>query len=725
MSDTTAIRISTSDPSFGPVKTPDFPWVRFDTGLTIHDEVLIEGQYLGGPWSAMGRPSSRQRLWESLSGKPASIYPQRQLQHAFQLNIDGQLLVDHWEWMEGSEVPCKIGGCRESLVKLRHTLRPVEVEVHTLLDGTPFMQRWLTIRNTGDRPAAVAQADPWSGLLFFRVEDYNHPINVEPVFEVGRFRTPDWGQEGEFAFEPVPQGGLVIESRFGSSGHRPPFFMVRSSITGETFAGSLAYPANWRLELLHDDNLKKIGNRTVTLDFRFGPAGPAPLYVMSPGESITTPRVHLGQSFGDLDTLIQRWHAHLRASVIPKQPEGRRHWVECNHTGYTGNAQMNEEGFLAEVETAAAVGCEMFLVDAGWFGDASGNWSVLMGDWSESALLPRGLQPVYDHARKLGMACGLWMAIENVGTSSKAAKEHPDWLMKRRGQTMHMLDLSRPDVAQHVEDTIARFVEKFRLDVYRIDGGTNSFGDGPESIRDGFVESGYWRYYDNLARVVENLQRRFPKLILQNCSGGGGRSDLAMLSRFHYTQLSDNWSPGPAIKIHNGISMYLAPEQCMTLLGAISAGVSDLDFLLRIGLFGHFCMSGAFPSMDLRNQQGLSRWGHHTDLYKRFVRPMLDTCRVFHHTPFLRHYEPGDWAVLEHASADGSRAYAGIWRLTAPGAGSCQFIPRGLARDRHYRVTFENSGTAVELSGHELSNCGIHLTGLAPMTSELLLFEAV
>ena len=29
------IRVSHSDPSFGPPKTPDFPWVRFDSGAMI------------------------------------------------------------------------------------------------------------------------------------------------------------------------------------------------------------------------------------------------------------------------------------------------------------------------------------------------------------------------------------------------------------------------------------------------------------------------------------------------------------------------------------------------------------------------------------------------------------------------------------------------------------------------------------------------------------------
>ena len=717
------IHMSMSDPSFGPVKTAEFPYVRFDSGPVIYEEALIEGQYLGAHWSAMGRPGSRQRVQDALAGRPETVLPNRQRQHAFQLQVDGQLLADRWQWLDGGEISCSRAGCREAVVRLRHELRPVEVEVHTRLDGSPVLTRWLVIHNRGDRAAAVAQADPWSGFLSHRIEDQNHPMLGREVFQVGRYQTTEWGSEGQFGFEPVPDGGLVMECRCGTSGYRPPFFIVRNQITGEAFIGALAHPGNWRLELLCDDTHKPIGGRQAALYFRFGPTGPAPLRVLDPGESATTPAVHLGHGFGDLDALVQGWHEHLRASVIPAQPADRRHLVECNHTGYTLNAQMKEEGSLAEVETAAAVGCELFLVDAGWFGDASGNWWPLVGDWTESELLPRGLQPVFDHARELGMLTGLWVEIERAAPTSAVGKAHPDWYLQRRGLPIHGLDLTLPEVARYVEDAIVQIVERYQLDVFRIDQNLYR-GDSGQHVRDGFAETILWRYCDSLLAIFERVRRRFPKLMLENCSGGGGRNDLAMLSRFHWAQLSDNWSPAPALKILNGMTLCLAPEQCSTFMGAISYGVSDLDFQLRISLFNHPVVSGVFSSMAMKNDWALARWQHHLDLYKRFARPMLDTARVFHHTPLLRHDQPGDWCVLEYASPDGEKAYAGLWRLTGEGGDDYRFLPRGLSRERSYRVRFENSGHSTTLTGHELLDRGVRVRLAGPLTSELLMFEA-
>ncbi len=726
MIDQTNIRISHDDPSFGTEPSKQFPWVRYDSGATICEEALIDGQYLGAHWSAMGRPSSRQRVWDELS--PVTVHPNRSRQHAFQLQVDGHLLIDRWEWVSGEEIASARSGCREAVVKLRHTLRPVSVEVHTRLDGSPILARWLVVTNTSaDRPAVISQADPWSGLLFDRLDFQDHgPIHFEQPFEVGRYLSNDWGREGEFAIEPLALGGLVIDSRAGSSGHRPPFFMARDRTSGEVVLGSLAYSGNWRLELIYDERFNKTSNRRVLMYFRFGISGIAPIRVLAPGESVTTPEVHLGMMHGDLDACTQAWHAHLRASVIPPQPEGRRHLIECNHTGYTLNAQMNEEGFIAEVETAATIGCELFMVDAGWFGDRTRAWGELMGDWTEGELLPRGLTPIFDRCRKLGMRCGLWLAAEYVSPTSKAAAAHPDWILRRRGKALDVWDLSRADTARHVEETIARFVERYSLDVYRIDIGTIRAADGGDIVRDdNLAEWTSWRYYDGLNGVIDRLRARFPNLVLENCLGGGARNNLDILSRFHFTQLSDAWSPGPAIKILNGATFFLAPEQCLTLLGAIARGVSDLDFMLRIGLFNGFCMSGAFPSMATKNDWGLERWQKTVELYKQFVRPMLATCRVFHHTPFQRHNQPGDWIVIEHASADARRAYAGIWRLTGGTDEAFTFIPRGLRREGSYRVTLHNNGETFTISGRELiDGGGLRVRVPGRMTSELLTFES-
>ncbi len=385
----------------------------------------------------------------------------------------------------------------------------------------------------------------------------------------------------------------------------------------------------------------------------------------------------------------------------------------------------NSSIFKQNVDIAAQLGIEACVLDAGWFGDAAERWWETVGDWDrENPLLTHGVKAAFDYAHAKGMQVGLWVEIERMGAASRLLRDHADWAMTKRGERIPNLDLSKPEVAQWAEDTLVGLIEKYELDCYRIDYNIST-GEGGEAQRGGFTENVLWRYYDGLYAVFDHIRARFPGLLLENCSSGGGRTDLGILSRFHYTQVTDRWSPAPQLKIMNGMSLALPPELCMPLLGAISDGVSDIDFMLRIGLFGHMTVSGIFPTMAERHTEARKRWKHTIDLYKSFVRPMLSTCRMFHHTPIQRQTEPGEWVALECASPDGSRAYAAVFRL--PGAVDAAYPLRlkGLDASRQYRVRSDNSGRTWEASGVALAEHGLSVAVPAALTSELLLFEAV
>ena len=81
---------------------------------------------------------------------------------AFWVEIDGQLLASDWEW-GGFEKVSASPEALHTVVTLRHAVRPVTVRVHTKLDGTAVIARWLEVTNTGKHPAALAVACSWSG----------------------------------------------------------------------------------------------------------------------------------------------------------------------------------------------------------------------------------------------------------------------------------------------------------------------------------------------------------------------------------------------------------------------------------------------------------------------------------------------------------------------------------------------------------------------------------
>jgi len=160
---------------------PEGPGVRYVSGLTIHDEMLAHGRWIGRYWAANGFIEPERNL-RALPDNFEIPY------QAFELNLDGQSLHFGWEHLgtevEPSEGPDTIRPA-VATVRLRHQVRPVELEVCTLSDGTGLLQRWLRITNTGSAPAALSSVMPWAGVLA-RVQRWDQtPGQTDAVFSVG------------------------------------------------------------------------------------------------------------------------------------------------------------------------------------------------------------------------------------------------------------------------------------------------------------------------------------------------------------------------------------------------------------------------------------------------------------------------------------------------------------------------------------------------------------
>ena len=60
--------------------------------------------------------------------------------------------------------------------------------------------------------------------------------------------------------------------------------------------------------------------------------------------------------------------------------------------------------------------------------------------------------------------------------------------------------------------------------------------------------------------MYDRIRKRFPDLILENCAGGGGRTDIGMIRRFSHTWVTD-WQLAPrSFTVTNGMIIDLPPE---------------------------------------------------------------------------------------------------------------------------------------------------------------------
>jgi len=712
-------------------EAPDFPWVRSDAGKFIWEEIFLDNNYLAIHYSASGRGQSREKIFNKLKSTALNADNQqisliKRHLYAFELEVNGQLLRDYWEWVS-AKVEKDADGVCELIVELSYSILPISLKIHTRIDSSQFMVRWLEIINDGMDACCISGVYPWCGIICYEEEDTSISArNNKNGFLLGRYKNDNWCMEGEFVWEKMREGTFKVETfkRY----FNPPSFVVKNEKTGELTTILFEWSGNMQVEFSNCSrpayNRYQIPWKGNYLYARVGVSGPSPHYILEPGEAIYTPSVHLSMTYGDLDVCVNNLYDHLRESVLLNQPECVKNLVEYNHSGYTLNAQISNKLLYDEIDMAAKAGIELLMVDAGWFGAKEKNWFEAVGDWYENPLLEGKLTEIFDYASQKGMKHGLWVEIERAGRESEFTLKHPDWFIKNGNSKSEILDITIPEVEEYVFGTISNLIEKYSLDCFRIDHNYEQFSGG-ERLKGHIIENTLWKYFNVFYQIFERISRRFPDLLLENCSSGGGRTDLGIMRRFHWTQVTDNWNPPQQIRIFNGMTICLPPEQCMSIVGAINMHSADIDFVIRAGMFGHFCVSGIFPTVDKANLASLARWKHGIELYKEKIRPLLSNCKVYHHTSEQNYSKNGDWVVLEYTDGEATSSIVGLFRLLDSRTGEYKFMPKGLNRAKKYALEFDNSGLKIEMSGAELFANGVLVNIKGQLMSEIVIIKQI
>lgn len=117
---------------------------------------------------------------------------------------------------------------------------------------------------------------------------------------------------------------------------------------------------------------------------------------------------------------------------------------------------------------------------------------------------------------------------------------------------------------------------------------------------------------------------------------------------------------------------------------------------------------------------------HYNNLYKTFIRPLLPTCKVYHHSPVnaTGGVESCPWFAMEFAAPNRKKAWAVIIRMWETDSDTYLFKPRGLDTQKKYSVTFDNTDTTEIFEPSSLIQEGLLIQLETVPFSELLLFEA-
>ena len=434
--------------------------------------------------------------------------------------------------------------------------RPVFVTLTYTIDrGTGVLARSARIENRGTDDVRVDQA-AGAGLTLPVAYDY------QLHYSTGR-----WAAEWTLQHRPLVAGSTVLESRRGSTGiQNNPWFMVSRDATtedhGPAWIGALAWSGSWRMTFDQDVTGRiRITGGYNPFDFA---------YRLRAGAQLDTPVMYVGYSDEGKGGASRLFHRFQRERILPHAGDAPPALRKVLYNSWEATYfDVSEAGQMALAERAAALGVERFVMDDGWFG-ARNNDKAGLGDWTVNpAKFPRGLGPLIQKVRSLGMDFGLWVEPEMINPDSDLFRAHPDWAMqfkgrpRTEGRNQLVLNLARTDVRDHVLKVLDDLLTQNDIAFLKWDYNRNWSEPGWPDADVAEQQTIYVAYVRNLYWIIDELRRRHPRVEIESCSGGGGRVDLGIMARTDQMWPSDNTDPYDRLLIQDGYTQAYAPATMM------------------------------------------------------------------------------------------------------------------------------------------------------------------
>ena len=172
--------------------------------------------------------------------------------------------------------------------------------------------------------------------------------------------------------------------------------------------------------------------------------------------------------------------------------------------------------------------------------------------------------------------------------------------------------------------------------------------------------------------------------------------------------------------------MCLPPERVDRLFAGMGCHEhGSLDIQLRNTMLGHMSLNVIVPMETEINEELLEFVKHSTDIYKDFIRPMLPTSLIYHHTSETNEAYKNGFSVLEIASPDKTKGAITVFSTENNNGNSIVIKPKGVRADKNYKVTLDNERVSFNVSGYSAINNGILINLNSQMISELILFEEI
>lgn len=528
-----------------------------------------------------------------------------------------------------------------------------------------------------------------------------------------------WNTENQGSFKPVLSGGAMNCNRGPRTCENgQPFMSIRT--TNQKNGVSFVIMPNGKWEMKAESIFNSY---CPCVKVEMGLPEAELSLVLEPGETVDLPEI-LFYSYkgGDESLGSEKLHTFLIKNRIHNKelPVYWNSWFfDFDHLDY--------DKFVTEAETAAEIGCEYFVVDAGWFGD--GNWEASVGSWreTETSAFYGKMKDLADHVRKLGMKFGLWIEPERVVINSDFFNEHRDWMTCFNGH-MGMANFALPEVREYFSNILDGLIEKYGIEFIKFD--MNVEGDKDES------GTHFYRYYQGYFKFHEEFRKRHPEVYCEFCSSGGLRSDTRNVCAADAHFLSDTINPFEGLYLLQGTAFRVPSSMISKWHGTIEAdlprpaiGEPKKHILACADALWERCIEVDHTFMEAFMMLGpwgfTSKISNYTDEYKALLKKSVEIYKEMRGlvknaafrtlTPIKDKYDAKGPVIFQLSDVYEDRHLLAIFHLEEY---TCTVIaqPKGISPDKNYRVRTVGAQLGNDgyiMSGKKIIECGVagHLFG--------------
>lgn len=382
--------------------------------------------------------------------------------------------------------------------------------------------------------------------------------------------------------------------------------------SGEVIGGAFCWTGNFRMAYQRD------AARTCRIVAGINTSGGG--YVLGRGERLDTPWFALTYSDRGKGAVTRNFHDWGRRLL--NEPERIRPVVLNSWEGV--GLDFDEKTIVGMIGDAADLGAEVFVLDDGWYGNKypRNDEHTGLGDWDYNRRkLPHGLKPLSDAARKHGIVFGIWIEPEMINRS-ELAERHPEWIVASpnrepllklsRQQGQQLLDMTNPEVQDFVFDVFDKLLTE-NPEIGFVKWDANRYApDHGSAYLPGDRQTNFWfDYVRGLYRVYKRIGDKYPHVLLQLCSSGGGRLDWGALDYHHEFWPSDNTDALHRVFIQWGTGQFFPAIATAAHISKVpnhtSGRSTSLKFRIDVAMSGRLGVELQPKQLDREESEAIRR----------------------------------------------------------------------------------------------------------------------